>query len=477
MPTDSSFTQDNRVGRLKTSLGKDKLLLLRMTCVDRLSEGFTIIVDAVSEEVQDMHSILGTNVTIEFNAEARPHVNRFFNGNLWEYTELESDEQGFHYRLTLRPETQFMTLNRRNRIFQQKSITDITGKLLIGAHSSKCSGTYNPYDYCVQYQESDFDFVSRLLEYEGIYYYYEQSDGAHEIVLIDDRNSHVDLSLATVDVLPQAVGRDTAHIWSVIERRSVGPGKVTVSDYDFKTPAQKLDQSKAAVKILGKATDRSEGSSDGDPGSWGADAELYDFPAKFNSTETSIAQRYSQVWLDAHRRQMARSFAEGTIFVAAPGKLVTLNFEGLTSEYLIIGTTHRYSSPAYHSSGGGDEEVTVELELMPAAEQYRPALKTPRPRILGPQTALVVGPSALRAKKSTPTSSAASRCSSTGTARVPRTTRAAAGSASSRPAPARAGAASPCPAWARRSSSSSWTAIRTGRWSPARSTTPPTRHR
>ncbi|WP_419815058.1 contractile injection system protein, VgrG/Pvc8 family [Glacieibacterium sp.] len=163
-----SYTQDNRIGRLKTDLGKDKLCLLRMSCVDRLSEGFTIIVDAVSETVQDMHAILGTNVTIEFETPAKLHVDRFFNGNLWEYTELEADEQGYHYRLVLRPETQFMTLNRRSRIVKPTlTVMEVITGLIIGSHSSKCSGVYTASEHCVQYLESDFDFMSRLMEYEG----------------------------------------------------------------------------------------------------------------------------------------------------------------------------------------------------------------------------------------------------------------------------------------------------------------------
>ena len=108
------YTQDHRVARLQTVLGKDVLLILRMTAVERLSEPFTIVVDAVSEKPPALHTLLGTNASIQFDVGGRPDHSRWFNGQVWEYAELDRDDQGYHCRLTLRPSTQFMTLNRRN---------------------------------------------------------------------------------------------------------------------------------------------------------------------------------------------------------------------------------------------------------------------------------------------------------------------------------------------------------------------------
>jgi type VI secretion system secreted protein VgrG len=235
-------------------------------------------------------------------------------------------------------------------------------------------------------------FVSRLLEFEGIYYFYEHADGAHKIVLVDDRNAHQALDPATVRVAPPGAMRDQAHLWSVTERRALGPAKVTVADYDFIAPATNLLRSKAAATVVGSPTTRNGQPQPGSAGEWGATAEVYDYPAKFGSRTTASGDRYSAVWLDAHRRRMARSFAQGQLFAAAVGRHVTLDFGGATAEYLIVGTTHNYAGPAYHSGEHEDEDFAVSLELMPADAQYRPALTTPRPRVLGPQTALVVGP-------------------------------------------------------------------------------------
>ena len=393
----SGYTQANRIGKLHTDLGVDALLLLRMTAVERLSEPFTIVVDAVSHGPQPLHTLLGTNASIEFAADARTDLNRWFNGFIWEYTELEHDEQGHHYRLTLRPEQQFVSLNRDNCIYQGKTVKAIAGAVLNGTLTYKLSAAYTAIDYVVQYQESDFDFVSRLLEFEGIYYYYIHADGAHEMVLIDDRNAHPDAVVASVKHLPRDDARATAYVWSVIERRGIGPAKVVTHDYDFTAPTTDLKKTKAAAKPVGTPSARWGQSTAGTGGSvaWAEVGEVYDWPSKFDSAKAADGTRYSEVWLDANRRQMARSFAEGTLFSAAAGRNLTIDFpdEDGSSDYLIVGTTHRYAGPPYHSAQGEAEDLTVELELMPAAAQYRPAQRTPRPRIYGPQTALVVGPS------------------------------------------------------------------------------------
>jgi type VI secretion system secreted protein VgrG len=389
----SAYTQDNRKAKLTTQLGKDALLLLALSCTERLSESYTITIDAFSAEPQPIHTLLGTAIGVSFVSAGAPHMDRDFAGVLWEYSELDGADRGNTYRLVLRPQTEFMTLNKRNRIFQKKSVVDIATALLVGDYQVKLSGAYQPLEYCVQYQESDLAFVSRLLEYEGIYYYYDHAGTASKIVLIDDRNTHADLSPASVKVLPHDPMRVEPSIWSVTERRGIGPAKVTVSDYDFEAPSTDLLKSQAAAKVLGMPTGRSQQTGEGSAGTWSSSAEVYDFPAKYTSKMTADATRYSKVWLEAHRRRMARSFADGAVFAAAVGRRLALDFPGgASTEYLIVATNHDYTAPAW-DSGGGEEAFASSLELMPAAEQYRPAHVTPRPRILGPQTALVVGPS------------------------------------------------------------------------------------
>lgn len=387
-----AYTQDNRIGKLSTDLGKDALLLLNLSATERLSTSYTVTIEAYSETAQPIHTLLGTPVGVAFSSD-NANLVRDFSGILWEYSELGAYDRGFRYRLVLKPDTEFLTLNRRNRIFQAKSTVDIVKSVLTGSYQADLNATYAALDYCVQYQESDFAFISRLMEYEGIYYYYAHSGTAAKLVLIDNANAHPDLAPASVTTASDRDRRGDAPVWNVTERRGLGPAKVTVADYDFEAPATKLLASKAAAKVMGAPTARGGQSGEGSAGAWSQTAEMYDFPAKYSSKTTARGEHYGTAWLDAHRRRMARSFAEGELFAAAVGRRVTLTFEGgASTEYLIVATTHDHRGPDYHS-GRGAETFACALELMPAADQYRPAMVTPRPRILGPQTAVVVGPS------------------------------------------------------------------------------------
>ena len=397
-----TYTQDKRIGRLSTDLGKDKLLLLGLSATERLSESYTVTIDAFSVEPVPVYDLLGTDVGVTFESGTDSNTNRDFAGVLWEYSELGKDDRGYNYRLVLRPMTEFMTLNRRNRIFQKQSVVDTVKSVLLGTPQFKLSGSYSPIEYCVQYQESDFDFVSRLLEYEGIYYYYEHEGTGSKMVLVDESNSHESLDPSSVKVLPSSARRPDAPIWSVTERRGLGPAKVTVADYDFETPSTSISGSQPAAKVFGEPTKRGGKAGEDGGQKWKDAAEVYDFPGKVvyatgegsaKGGQADTATRYSKVWLDANRRRMARSFAEGALFSAKAGFRLELEYEnGTKAEYLIVGTQHGYSAPPY-DSGDGEETFTCSLELMPADQQYRPATVTPRPRIMGPQTAVVVGPS------------------------------------------------------------------------------------
>ena len=384
-------TQDNRVGRLTTALGEDVLLLTGLHATERLSEAFTITVEAFSPNPQPLHTLLGDEVSVTFASAQDPMLDRVFAGIVWEYSELEGNGFGHYYTLTLRPRTELLTLNKRNRIFQNKSVVDIAKSLLVSGFETRLNGGYGPVEYCVQYQESDFAFLSRLLEYEGIYYYYDHAASGSTMVLVDDRNTHRDMTPASVAVLTAGERDEWGPIRTITERRGLGPAKVTVADYDFESPDTKLMTSKAADKVTGSPPDRGQQSGTS-VASWAEKSEVYDFPAKYTARTASSANRYSMAWLDAHRRRMARSFAEGRLFAAQVGRRLTLTFGADRREdYLIVGTDHRHTASPY-GSGTIEETFDCTIELMPATDQYRPAHRTPRPRIMGPQTAIVVGP-------------------------------------------------------------------------------------
>jgi type VI secretion system secreted protein VgrG len=241
-----------------------------------------------------------------------------------------------------------------------------------------------PLEYCVQWQESDFDFISRLFERHGIYYYFIHSAGEHELVATDQKSQHTAAPGldAAIEVLPftEGAGRPGGAIWSFARRFEVSPHKASVTDFDFLTPGQKLKTDKTAEA---KSTmDRANL------------AELYVHPGGFTkATGDGRGAQISERLVEAARAEAERVSAEGDAFAAAVGSTIEIKAgpKAPAVKYLIVATTHVYTGGKYRGGAGDEDELTVQMELIPATVQFRPAMKTPRPRIYGPQTAIVTG--------------------------------------------------------------------------------------
>ncbi len=187
-------TQGLRQARVSTMLGEDVVLLDRLTSDERLSEPFAITLHVISEHGEvDFLPCLGSGVSITM--QASPQIARAFHGVLWEAEQIGENPQGLVYRLGLRPWTSLVALGLNTRIFQNKSTPDIVREVIDGAGFSdydltRLTGAYKPREYCVQFRESDFSFVSRLLEEEGICYFFEHHADSHVLVLADAPSCH-----------------------------------------------------------------------------------------------------------------------------------------------------------------------------------------------------------------------------------------------------------------------------------------------
>lgn len=401
------MSDPNRIGLCYLPEITEGVAMTRMTAVERLSEPFTIVVDIEWPDAAplNVHEMLAHPVKIVFAApatglaDAVDATSRVFHGIVWEYVELgmTTDESGYNYRLTLRPNLELRTLERQSMIYHNKAIADLVGVFSSFNITTELNDTYAAVEYRVQYDESGFAFLSRHLEKEGIYYFYRHSTAGHECVLVDMLNQHDAATPPTAILAPGSGGQGNAPtLTSLVERRSFSATKYLVEDYDYTAPTVSLEKDKA-LKDFGAPPVRYLTPT---VVSAPSDIPRYVYPAGFNQGSLSdAAPRYAERWLDRDRRMMARSFAEGNVFSAAVGRTLTIDFsqtasEADTADYLIVGTTHRYTgSTSSRSGGGADEDFHVELELMPAAQQYRPAQATPIPRIYGPQTAVVIGPS------------------------------------------------------------------------------------
>ncbi|MCG7961122.1 MAG: type VI secretion system tip protein TssI/VgrG, partial [Candidatus Thiodiazotropha taylori] len=183
-----AFTQSNRQLQIKTPLGPDELLILRMEAREELGRLSEFTVDLLSDNEEIAHDdLLGKQMTVQMDLV--DGGKRYFNGFVSQFTQIGHIAYFAHYRATLRPWLWFLTRTSDCRIFQNKKVPDIIKEVFqengFSDFEDKLSGSYREWEYCVQYRETDFNFISRLMEQEGIYFYFDHVDGKHTLVMCD----------------------------------------------------------------------------------------------------------------------------------------------------------------------------------------------------------------------------------------------------------------------------------------------------
>ncbi|MFO0616576.1 MAG: type VI secretion system tip protein TssI/VgrG [Polyangiaceae bacterium] len=270
------------------------------------------------------------------------------------------------------------------RIFQNLSVPDILTKVLEGAGCEAgthfrlaVQGTYAAREYCVQYRESDFAFISRLMEEVGIYYFFEHTDSGHVMVLADGKAPHVPIAgEASVRYVPPAGAVESGeHIHRFHYTQDIRTGKVTLRDYDFVKPRLKF-----------------EGVSEG---ATHTDLEIYDFPA--NVPAPADAKARAALRVEERTSLSAAGEGESAVTRLVPGSLFTITEhprEALNREMLVTRVEHRGVEPIMGEAGtGGGTRYSNRFECIPTDVPFRAPLLTPRPTIKGVQSARVVGPS------------------------------------------------------------------------------------
>lgn len=313
---------------------------------------------------------------------------RYFHGFVTEFRYTGSVGQFASYEASIRPRLWFLTRKADCRIFQKQKVPDII-KEVFGEHGmsdfkDQLSDTYRKWDYCVQYRETDFNFVSRLMEQEGIYYYFQHEKGKHTLVLCDGVNAHQTFpGYATVPYYPPDAAdairkRDHIQDWNKVQ--SIMPGKYAIDDYDFTKPKVDL-----MVKLK---RDRPHAYPIDNP-------EIYDYPGEY--FEKSDGDAYIEKRLQELQCQHERAQAFGDARGMCAGYLFTLeNYprDEENKQYLITSVTHSAQLDALETGSGEatDKFYRCSLELLDSAEPYRPERRTPKPVIQGNHSAEVVGP-------------------------------------------------------------------------------------
>ena len=377
--------QTARPVEIITPLGDDVLLFHRMTATEELGRLFQFELDLLSMDPNiPFEKLLGQNVTIRL--ELPKDKTRYFNGFVSRFSQEGTFDDFNAYAMTVHPWLWFLTRTADCRIFQEKKVPDIIKEVFrdhgFTDFEEALSGSYRIWEYCVQYRETDFNFVSRLMEQEGIYYYFKHEINKHILVLSDSVSSHE--AYPGYEKLPyfppdEHLRRERDHIYDWNISQEVQPGVYALNDFDFTRPKANLEVKASIKRDHARAT-----------------MEIYDYPGEYPDTgdgENYVRARIEE--LQAEHEQVqgqanARGLAVGSLF-----ELTDYPREDQNREYLIVSATHQVESDAYSSGSGSEAEdvSSCSFTALHSKQPYRPARTTPKPMVQGPQTAIVVGPS------------------------------------------------------------------------------------
>ena len=414
------YTQAGRPLILQTPLGPDAMLAVALTGTEGLSKLFSLTVDAKTPRASTVpfEKLLGQPVGLKL---ALPKAGvRYFHGLCVRLAQGDSDAEFTNYRLEIAPSLWLLTKRTQSRIFQHLSVPDILKKVFTGlAVEYKIAGKFEPRDYVVQYRESDFDFASRLMEEEGIFYFFKSADMAHTMVVANNALSHpVVVGKETIVYRSYAsqgeVGDDLITGWTKVQEQA--SGKFLLWDHTFETPHGKHESAKLLTEsvTLGKVTHKL---GVGDH----AKLEVYDWPGEY-------AQRFDGIDSNggAQPAEVGKVTDDGKRTVelrmqAAAASAVTVSGEGqarqmaaghkftvavLTTdlattpikpdgEYVLTSVNHSAQLPATYrsgASGAGGFVYRNSFTAIPSSLPYRPQRLTEKPVVPGSQTAVVVGP-------------------------------------------------------------------------------------
>lgn len=362
----------------------EELRVVSFAATEGISQLFSIDLELVAEDNElKFEQFVGQAgvLTIQEYVEEEP---RYLHGIISRFEQGSSGLRFTTYNATVVPKIWYLMHRHNCRIFQQKSVRDIVQQILdeLGIPGDEYRFVLqNPppkRDYCVQYRESELDFITRLLEEEGIFYFFEHKEDKHILVMGDSSAAHLPVpgenKILFHEPRPGQVA-DEPHIYNFNYTEEVLPGKVTLKDYNFKKPALNLKGEKTAEKDT--------------------ELEIYDYPGKFE--EPGRGKQLAKVRLEEYQavKKIASGAATCTNFAA--GFFFTMKEyprKDFNKKYLLTQHQLSGSQPQVLEEGAGEggSSFSSSFECIPFEVPYRPDRVTPKPIVEGSQTAIVVGP-------------------------------------------------------------------------------------
>ncbi|MDF2623174.1 type VI secretion system Vgr family protein [Kosakonia cowanii] len=371
--------------RITVQLPAEGLLFWKISGREALSEAFSFTLQLLGTDARmDRSQLLGKPVTVTLPTQGLSG-SRYLNGKITRVAVSAVELSGTRYavyQLTVESDLWPMKRDRNLRIFQGQTVPQIV-KTLLGEYQvnieDKLTGSYRTWEYCVQYQESSFDFISRLMELEGIAYHFKHEADKHTLVLTDAATQHQPFSgyeFIPYHQTPSGGSTDEEGISQWALEDSVTPGIYSLDDYDFRKPNAWLFQAR-------------QNPNSPSPGA----IDVYDWPGRF--VEHGHGEFYARIRQE--RWQVEHQQIEGTATAIgiAPGctfQLTNAAFFNDNGEYLVTAAHYNFEENRYASGADSQTVHRIDFSVIPSSVVFRPPQHTPWPRTYGPQTARVVGP-------------------------------------------------------------------------------------
>jgi type VI secretion system secreted protein VgrG len=381
-------TQANREVSVKTALADDVLLFSSMSGSEQLGRLSEFRVQLLSTDTNvKIDDVLGKPMSVRLDLNSSGGV-RHFHGIVTRFCSNGWNSGFAAYEATIHPGLWLLTRAANCRIFQDMTVPDIVAAVCgaygdLVALSVSLSGDYPPLPYCVQYRETDFNFVCRLLEDAGIYYYFTHDADKHTMVLADSNSAHSPIdgysSLKySVSKLAGSESEESVSLWST--GGEIQSSSYVLNDFDFEKAASSVSGGLKATGQIAAAFGQ-------------AAYEMFDYPGKY--TVAGDGNALARACIERLHGQCERIDARTDARGLFPGGLFTLAEhprDDQNRKYLITGAVYQINGSDYTSgNGAGPLDVDCLLTAVGNEYPYRPLAITARPVVQGPQTAMVVG--------------------------------------------------------------------------------------
>ena len=400
--------------KVATPLGPDKLLLTGFEGAEQISGLFSFRLDMVAPNATkvEFDKLLGQKIVValkvleEGSSEAKY---RYFGGICRRFLQGGRDDTFTTYQAEIVPQLWLLTRRAQSRIFQHMNVPDILKKVLSGIDVSwELDGNFEKRDYCVQYRETDFNFASRLMEEEGIFYFFRHTEDGHKMIVGNSARVHPDVPEPVKcrwrNMENSAPRANHIHEWQ--KAQEIRSGKFTLWDHCFERPGDNFESKKNTLGsvAVGKVTHKLEVAGN-------SQMEIYDYPGEFSQRFDGIdkgggvqAGELGKISPDGTRTVELRMQAETVAALAIHGSSncsqFTTGHKFTLEEHFdaegayVLATVHHaaHGGNAYLSGDQDDYLYTNSFTCIPKALPYRPQRATPKPSVVGVQTATVVGP-------------------------------------------------------------------------------------